>query len=97
MGCHLVPDLLTQASCCVCRVGDVMTEEPVVVRAETNMATAARMLLEQRMRRLPVVDADGRLVGILTRRDVLKAALKARKARRGRWHFTRKQRPGNLQ
>ena len=65
------------------RVGDVMTEDPVVVRAETNMAAAAKILLEQRMRRLPVVDAEGRLLGIFTRSDVLRSVHKARKARKG--------------
>ena len=54
-----------------------------VVRGETNTASAARMLLEHHLRRLPVVDDTGRLIGIFTRRDVMAAALKARRARRG--------------
>lgn len=64
-------------------VGDVMTEDPVVVRAETNVAAAAKILLEQRMRRLPVVDAEGRLLGIFTRGDVLRSVYRARAARKG--------------
>lgn len=55
----------------------------MVVRAETNMAAAAKILLEQRLRRLPVVDAEGRLLGILTRSDVLRTVYKARIARKG--------------
>ncbi len=54
-----------------------------MVRGETNTASAARMLLEYHLRRLPVVDDTGRLIGIFTRRDVMAAALKARRARRG--------------
>ncbi|EIE19786.1 cystathionine beta-synthase [Coccomyxa subellipsoidea C-169] len=65
-------------------VGDVMTENPVVVRANTDMTSAARMLLDTRVRRLPVVDDDGRLVGIFTRGDVIKAALDVRRAAAGR-------------
>ena len=54
-----------------------------MVRGETNIASAARMLLEHHLRRLPVVDDSGRLIGIFTRRDVMAAALTARRARRG--------------
>lgn len=44
-----------------------MTEDPLVVRPETNMAAAAKVLLDQKVRRLPVVDDRGRLLGIFTR------------------------------
>lgn len=64
-------------------VADVMTEEPLVVRPETNMAAAAKILLDMKVRRLPVVDDAGRLLGIFTRRDVIKAALATRKAAQG--------------
>ena len=60
-----------------------MTEDPLVVRPNTNMATAAKILLDQKVRRLPVVDENGRLLGIFTRRDVIKAALATRKAAEG--------------
>jgi acetoin utilization protein AcuB len=58
-----------------------MTEEPLVVRPETNLEAAARILLERRIRRLPVVDAEGRLAGMFSRRDVIKAALVERRRR----------------
>ncbi|KAG5241449.1 CBS domain-containing protein [Salix suchowensis] len=56
-------------------VGDLMTQAPVVVRETTNLEDAARLLLETKYRRLPVVDADGKLVGIITRGNVVRAAL----------------------
>ncbi|KAF4380836.1 CBS domain-containing protein CBSX1, chloroplastic isoform X2 [Cannabis sativa] len=61
-------------------VGDVMTPAPVVVRETTNLEDAARLLLETKYRRLPVVDADGKLVGIITRGNVVRAALQMKRA-----------------
>ncbi|KAK2657518.1 hypothetical protein Ddye_010570 [Dipteronia dyeriana] len=61
-------------------VGDLMTPAPVVVRETTNLEDAARLLLETKYRRLPVVDADGKLVGIITRGNVVRAALQMKKA-----------------
>ncbi|GAB4846962.1 CBS domain-containing protein cbsx1, chloroplastic [Ancistrocladus abbreviatus] len=60
-------------------VADVMTAAPVVVRENTNLEDAARLLLETRYRRLPVVDAEGRLVGIITRGNVIRAALQIKR------------------
>lgn len=61
-------------------VGDLMTPAPVVVRETTNLEDAARLLLETKYRRLPVVDADGKLVGIITRGNVVRAALQIKRA-----------------
>lgn len=61
-------------------VSDVMTADPLVVRPETNIEAAARILLQKKVRRLPVVDETGRLIGMFTRGDVIKAALRARKS-----------------
>ncbi|GMH14804.1 hypothetical protein Nepgr_016645 [Nepenthes gracilis] len=60
-------------------VADVMTPAPIVVRETTNLEDAARLLLETRYRRLPVVDADGKLVGIITRGNVIRAALQIKR------------------
>jgi len=53
-------------------VRDVMTWGVVTVRPETAIRDAAWLMREQRLGALPVVQA-GRLVGILTERDVLRA------------------------
>ncbi|KAL7101416.1 hypothetical protein ACP275_08G052100 [Erythranthe tilingii] len=60
-------------------VGDLMTPAPVVVRESTNLEDAARLLLETKYRRLPVVDGDGKLVGIITRGNVVRAALQIKR------------------
>ncbi|XP_009793225.1 CBS domain-containing protein CBSX1, chloroplastic-like [Nicotiana sylvestris] len=56
-------------------VGDLMTPAPLVVRESTNLEDAARLLLKTKYRRLPVVDSEGKLVGIITRGNVVRAAL----------------------
>ncbi|KAK6253521.1 hypothetical protein QUC31_015241 [Theobroma cacao] len=61
-------------------VGDLMTPSPLVVRESTNLEDAARLLLETKYRRLPVVDGDGKLVGIITRGNVVRAALQIKRA-----------------
>ena len=55
-----------------------MTPDPVTVGKDTTLENAARMLLDKRIRRLPVVDDEGKLVGMFSRGDVIKAALKTR-------------------
>ncbi|KAM7470646.1 hypothetical protein LguiA_008829 [Lonicera macranthoides] len=56
-------------------VGDLMTPFPLFVRESTNLGDAVRLLLETKYRRLPVVDGEGKLVGLITRGDVVRAAL----------------------
>ncbi|MBV8718617.1 MAG: CBS domain-containing protein [Chloroflexi bacterium] len=52
-------------------VGEVMTAPAVTVSESTSLEKIAEMLTQQRIRRLPVVDASGSLVGIVSRHDVL--------------------------
>lgn len=61
-------------------VRDVMTAEPLVVRGGDAADAAARTLLARKVRRLPVVDDAGKLIGLFSRSDVLKAAWEARTA-----------------
>ncbi|KAK7309195.1 hypothetical protein RJT34_05734 [Clitoria ternatea] len=61
-------------------IGELMTTAPMVVRETTNLEDAARLLLETKFRRLPVVDSEGRLVGIITRGNVVRAALHIKRA-----------------
>lgn len=54
-----------------CWVGDHATrDDVVVVRPEQDAHDAVAIMRRLRLRRLPVVDADGRLVGVVTWSDV---------------------------
>ncbi|MFG3344185.1 CBS domain-containing protein [Streptomyces sp. NPDC048018] len=50
---------------------DLMTTPAVTVHAEETVADAARLMVRRGVERLPVVDEEERLVGIVTRRDLL--------------------------
>jgi CBS domain-containing protein len=52
-------------------VRDIMTPAPMVVRAGDSLAEAMRRLTQGRRRHLPIVDDHGRLVGLLSIRDIL--------------------------
>ena len=58
-------------------VSTVMTADPVTVEPTATLAEATRLLSERRQKRLPVVESDGRLVGMLSRADVLRAVAEA--------------------
>lgn len=48
----------------------LMTRDPITITPEADLQTAAKMLLEHNIRRLPVVD-NGKLVGLITVADVV--------------------------
>jgi CBS domain-containing protein len=50
---------------------DVMTSPAVTIPPDATVVEAARVMDRRKVKRLPVVDADGRLVGIVSRRDLL--------------------------
>lgn len=54
---------------------DIMARNPYAIRPETNVATLVHVLLKSDLIRAPVVDKDGTLVGIVARRDLLRAYL----------------------
>ena len=50
---------------------DIMTEDPVTVHEDATAVELPAMMAEGRVRRIPVVDDDGKLVGIATLDDVV--------------------------
>ncbi len=57
--------------------GDVMHSPALCVGLGASLAEAARLMHKRSVKRLPVVDAAGRLVGIVSRSDLLKTYLRS--------------------
>ncbi|SEH04008.1 BON domain-containing protein [Nonomuraea solani] len=56
--------------------GALMTSPAHTTAPDAAIVTAARLMDRHGVKRLPVVDADGRLVGIVSRRDLIKVFLR---------------------
>jgi CBS domain-containing protein len=55
------------------QVSELMSADPVVVHDYASVETVARTIADKHHNHLPVVDGDGRLVGMVTRADALAA------------------------
>jgi CBS domain-containing protein len=55
---------------CDVRVSEVVCRAPVLCRPEDHLRSALKTMAEERVRRLPVIDHDGTLVGILSLDDI---------------------------
>lgn len=54
------------------KVEYVMSFPPVTCKADDTIADVAKILDERRIKRLPVVDNDGKLLGIISRADIVR-------------------------
>jgi CBS domain-containing protein len=54
----------------------LMTKPAVTIHPDATIPAAARMMNTHHVRRLPVVDPDGKLIGIVSRRDLLSVFLR---------------------
>jgi acetoin utilization protein AcuB len=52
-------------------IRDVMTEDVITIRPHTDVADAARIIYQQKIGGLPVVDENKKVVGIITEMDIL--------------------------
>ena len=59
------------------RVGDAMTANPVTIDEDAPIGRVAALMKERSIKRIPVI-RDGRLIGIVSRADLLQAILSAR-------------------
>jgi len=58
------------------RVRDLMTENPIFVKESDNLKRVMKLMFENDIERLPVVDTRNQLIGIVSQTDVLKVLYK---------------------
>lgn len=54
-------------------VGEVMSRDPISIDPDKSLKDAAQMMHDRSVHRLPVLDAEGLVIGILTRGDIIRA------------------------
>lgn len=59
------------------KVADLMRKEVVTVEENASIDEVARIMLTQKIRRIPVLNKDGKVVGIIAREDIVKALIKS--------------------
>ena len=67
------------------KAGDVMTRRVVSIKPNASIAEMVRLMLDNRISGLPVIDDDGELVGIVTEGDCLRRAETGTERKRPRW------------
>ena len=58
------------------RVEDVMSKEVVSASPDTPVGDLATLMVERRINRIPIINNNGELIGIVTRADIIKAKQK---------------------
>ncbi len=54
-------------------VGEAMTEMVITIAPDASLAEAARIMAHHDVKRLPVIDSDGQVLGVLSRADIVAA------------------------
>src|SRR5499427_9444325 len=67
------------------RVKDVMTTNVICIGADEPVLKAARLMLQNRISGLPVIDNEGELVGIVTEGDFLRRSELGTQRQRSKW------------
>jgi CBS domain-containing protein len=70
------------ARLCDVRVGDAMSRQVSFCSPDASISTAMTMMKETRVRRLPVVDNAGKLVGVVSLNDLVREAYRQRRSSR---------------
>ncbi len=53
-------------------VAEVMSDKPITIKSDRPVREAAHLMNEKKIRRLPVVDQEGNLIGIITQGDIIR-------------------------
>jgi CBS domain-containing protein len=67
------------------KAADVMTRQVITISADASILQAARLMLQNRISGLPVVDQQGQLVGVITEGDFLRRAETGSERHRPSW------------
>lgn len=79
-------------------VRDIMTRDPVTVTPDLTVEETAELLLEKKISGVPVVDAAGRIAGVITQTDLFRVliSLTGVKSRGIQFAFKLADRPGSI-
>ena len=61
-------------------VGDIISKPPIVARADIGITDASKILIENNINHLPIVDENNQLIGIVTSWDIAKAVAQNKKS-----------------
>ncbi len=54
------------------KVGQIMTTDPLTISQDATIGEAARLMMDNKISGLPVVDDDGKVAGIITESDIFR-------------------------
>lgn len=54
------------------KIGEIMTPDPVIISQDATIGEAAQVMLDNKISGLPVVNGEGKLVGIITESDIFR-------------------------
>lgn len=69
------------------KVADHMAKNVVTIHPKMNILEVAHLFLKKRLRRFPVISDDGKLVGQISQRDIMKATLNLKSCT---WEYDKK-------
>lgn len=58
-------------------VGEVMSKDPITIAPDKSLRDAAKLMHDKNVHRLPILDSEGQVIGILTRGDIIRAMASA--------------------